>query len=129
MEQLAQLAQDDAFLVSVLILVASRHHPDPRSRNIHDKVWLVVRDALADYSFSGLPATVGFVEGVLLLAEFLPRDFTTKPLSRQLLGKDAKNAEAEGIETRRSWALTGLAIRAAYGKGREFWRVLTLILY
>ena len=101
-----------------MILVASRHHPDPAMKQVHDRAWKIVRDALADYSFSGLPATVGFVEGVLLLAEFLPREQSSQPLSTQLLGS-ATSATAEGMDNRRSWALTGLAIRAAYGIGRE----------
>jgi hypothetical protein len=104
-----------------MILVASRHHAQPHMRTVHEKTWKIVRDALADYSFSGLTATVGFVEGVLLLAEFLPREQSGQPMSTQLLGGAGGDATQEGMENRRSWALTGLAIRAAYGIGRE-WR-------
>lgn len=86
---------------------------------VHEKAWTIVRDALADYSFTGLPASVGFVEGVLLLAEFLPREQSGKPLSSQLLGA-AHQSTMEGMENRRSWALTGLAIRAGYGIGCEY---------
>jgi len=102
-----------------MILVASRHHSQPHMRSVHEKTWKIVRDALADYSFSGLTATVGFVEGVLLLAEFLPREKSGQPISTQLLGGSSGDATQEGMENRRSWALTGLAIRAAYGIGRE----------
>jgi hypothetical protein len=102
-----------------MILVASRHHPEPSMKQVHEKTWKVVREALADYSFSGLPASVGFVEGVLLLAEFLPRERSGKPLSADLLGSETKST-MEGMENRRSWALTGLAIRAAYGIGCTF---------
>lgn len=117
--QLAGLADSDPFLLSCMLLVASRHHPEPRLKTVHERSWVIVRDALADYSFSGLHANVGFVEGVLLLAEFLPRETAGKPLSSQLLGGENRHATQEGMENRRSWALTGLAIRAAYGIGRE----------
>jgi hypothetical protein len=102
-----------------MLLVAARHHPEPRLKAIHDKVWVIVREALADYSFAGLHADVGFVEGVLLLAEFLPREQCGKPLSSRLLGGENNATTQEGMENRRSWALTGLAIRAGYGIGRE----------
>lgn len=103
------------------MLVASRHHPDPSIKAVHDHLWSLVRSSLADYSFSGLPASIGFVEGVLLLAEFLPREQTSgHSFSSQLLGTNKSTEGAlEGTENRRSWALTGLAIRAAYGIGRE----------
>ncbi|KAK1927726.1 hypothetical protein DB88DRAFT_479042 [Papiliotrema laurentii] len=116
--QLAELSSSDPFLLSAMILVASRHHPEPSMKQVHEKTWKVVREALADYSFSGLPASVGFVEGVLLLAEFLPRERSGKPLSADLLGSETKST-MEGMENRRSWALTGLAIRAAYGIGLD----------
>ena len=102
-----------------MLLVASRHHPEPRMKVVHERSWMIVRDALSDYSFAGLRASVGFVEGVLLLAEFLPRETAGKPISSQLLGGGNSAATQEGMENRRSWALTGLAIRAAYGIGRE----------
>ena len=110
-----------------MILVASRHHAEPRMRTVHERTWDFVRDALADYSFSGLSASVGFVEGVLLLAEFLPREKSSRPMSTQLLGVrrgggGGGGSTLEGTENRRSWALTGLAIRAAYGIGCE-WRL------
>lgn len=102
-----------------MLLVASRHHPEARMKRIHESLWAIVRDALADYSFSGLSATVGFVEGVLILAEFLPTEGSSKPLSARLLAHRGGEVALEGIENRRSWALTGLAIRAAYGIGCE----------
>ncbi len=66
---------------------------------------------------------MGFVEGVLLLAEFLPREKGGRGVGAELLGGSGVGGGGEGlhgIENRRSWALTGLAIRAAYGLGCEW---------
>ncbi|KAK4687831.1 hypothetical protein P7C73_g2287, partial [Tremellales sp. Uapishka_1] len=123
--QLAQLADEDPFLLSVIIAVATHHHPDPNIFRIHDQTWAILRETLADFSCSGLPASVGFVEGVLLLAENLPREKTlpTKETSMDLLvGSSAGRADMSGLhgtENRRSWSLTGIAIRAAYGIGLD----------
>jgi hypothetical protein len=84
---------------------------------VHEKAWIAVRQALSDYLLTGLPVSVGFVEGVLLLAEFLPKEQEHDSLSGKLLGRSTNGDALEGVENRRSWALTGLAIRAAYGMG------------
>ena len=120
---LSHLAQTDPFLLTTLITVSSQHHPTPALRLIHDKAYALLREALADYSFAGVGASVGLVEGVLLLAEFLPRDKGGRG-GGELLGNTSGigvgGEGLHGIENRRSWAMTGLAIRAAYGLGREF---------
>ena len=122
---LAALAHSDPFLLTSIITVSSQHHPSISLRGIHDKSWALLRQTLADYSFAGLGASVGMVEGVLLLAEFLPRERGGRGASQELLGSSESSAAGAigaqglyGIENRRSWALTGLAIRAAYGLGR-----------
>lgn len=123
---LAALAHSDPFLLTSIITVSSQHHPNLSLRGIHDKSWALLRQTLADHSFAGLGASVGLVEGVLLLAEFLPRERGGRGASQELLGSAETSAAGgigaqglHGIENRRSWALTGLAIRAAYGLGRE----------
>lgn len=49
--------------------------------------------------------TIGLVEGLLLLAENLPRDPTQN--------------SAHGSENRQAWMLIGMAIRLAYGLGLD----------
>jgi len=85
------------------------------------KAWSLFREAFADYSFAGLGATSGLVEGVLL-AEFLPREKGGRSGSAELLGGGVGGSGEglHGIENRRSWALTGLTIRAAYGLGCKY---------
>ncbi|WVR07572.1 hypothetical protein IAU60_004614 [Kwoniella sp. DSM 27419] len=116
-EQLIDLAFEDSFLLTCIIAIASHHPPDPRYREVHDKTWPILRETMADYSFAGLPASIGFVEGVLLLAEHLPRDKSRqdKESSLSLLAAPGSPVAGEhGTDNRRSWSLTGLAIRAAY---------------
>lgn len=70
------------------------------------KAWSLLREPLADYSFAGLGATVGLVEGVLLLAEFLLRENGGRSGSAELLGGGVGGSGEglHGIENRRSWA-------------------------
>ncbi|ORY35773.1 hypothetical protein BCR39DRAFT_512070 [Naematelia encephala] len=117
--ELPQLASTDPFLLTTLICVASRHHPDPRFANVHERIWSILRQTLSDYSLSGLPASVGFVEGVLLLAEFLPREKSGGGVSLELLKGPETSEGLQGTENRRSWSLTGMALRAAYGLGLD----------
>jgi hypothetical protein len=121
---LARVASEDPFLIACCVAVASRHHSDPRFRAIHERTWGIIREALSDYAFGGVEASVGLVEGVLLLAEFLPREKSSKiaggsrdPSLELLAGRS--DGGLHGTENRRTWALTGVAIRAAYGLGRE----------
>ena len=96
-------------------------------RIIHERIWDVVRTALADHSTCGLPASIGFVEGMLILAEFLPHEREPQGTSCELLGQSAglrghdhnTAVVTEGRESRRCWTMTGTAIRAAYALGRE----------
>nr|XP_018260769.1 specific RNA polymerase II transcription factor [Kwoniella dejecticola CBS 10117]OBR82927.1 specific RNA polymerase II transcription factor [Kwoniella dejecticola CBS 10117] len=121
-DQLLDLAHKDSFLLTCIVAVASRHPVDPKYRDIHDKTWPILREIMADYSFAGLPGSVGFVEGVLLLAEHLPREKATppKPASLDMLAGPGTEAAGEhGTDNRRSWSLTGLAIRAAYLLGLD----------
>ncbi|OWZ76656.1 specific RNA polymerase II transcription factor [Cryptococcus neoformans] len=121
-EQLLDLAHNDSFLLTCIIAVASRHPSDSRYKDVHDKTWAVIRDAMSDYSFTGLPGSVGFVEGVLLLAEHLPRERGTPPRGTSvdmLAGPGTESAGVHGTDNRRSWSLIGLAIRAAYLLGLD----------
>lgn len=102
--------------MATLVAVASQHHSDPGMKQVHERTWAILRDAMDQYTFNGSTTSVGFVEGVLLLAENLPRE-RTRQVSELLM--DGDQTGLHGTENRRSWALTGLAIRAAYGLGCE----------
>ncbi|ODN94768.1 specific RNA polymerase II transcription factor [Cryptococcus wingfieldii CBS 7118] len=122
--QLDALAANETFLLTCIIAVASRHPPSPTYAHVHDQTWSILRDALADYSFAGLQASVGFVEGVLLLAEYLPKEGVRPAgeVSMEMFGGGGRGQEAGGIhgsDNRRSWALIGVAIRAAYLLGLD----------
>jgi hypothetical protein len=89
-------------------------------RDIHRRTWHLVQKAVTDYSCSGLIATTGLVEGMLLLADHVPGpDEPPDEASVRLLGMRGLGdvPRLHGTETRRFWAYTGTAIRAAYGLG------------
>lgn len=119
-EQLAALAHDDPFLLSAIVCVASCHHPDRGMKEVHERTYALVREVLADYACAGFQPSIGFVEGVLILAENLPRE-RGNASSNEFAGTPQTGPQGlHGVENRRSWALTGTAIRAAYGLGREW---------
>ena len=122
-QHLADLAADDPFLLTTIVAVTSRHDPVTGMKDVHEQTWSVLREAIIEYAFSGAAISVGFVEGLLLLSEWLPREVVgaIKGSSVALLqggGGDGVTG-LHGTDNRRSWSLTGLAIRAAYGLGRE----------
>ncbi|KAL1413416.1 hypothetical protein Q8F55_001182 [Vanrija albida] len=119
-EQLASLSFTDPFLLSSIVCVASHHHPDPGMKEIHERTYALIRETIADYTTSGLQPSIGFVEGVLILAENLPAE-RLSPKFADMAGptRETHGLGLHGTENRRAWALTGTAIRAAYGLGLD----------
>lgn len=116
--QLVALAHSDPFLLSVIVCVASHHLLEPGMREIHERSYALIRETLADYACSGFQPSIGFVEGVLILAENLPRD-RLGPMASEMAGPQGEVQGLHGTENRRAWALVGTAIRAAYGLGLD----------
>ncbi len=126
---------NERYLLTAIIIIASRHDQSQKMREIHDKSWEVMRVGYASYRriyaplfllvqeymndvfYLGLQPTVGLVEGLLLLAENLPRnpDLVSKLEKASGEVKDG----VHGAENRQSWMLTGMAIRTAYGLGLD----------
>jgi hypothetical protein len=71
---------------------------------------------LSDIQSLGAPPTVGLVEGLLLLAENLPRDPRQSDPDLHAIGY---GEQVHGAENRQTWMLIGTAIRSAYGLGLE----------
>lgn len=116
--QLEALAHADPFLLSVIVCVASHYVLEPGMREIHERSYALIRETLADYACAGFQPTIGFVEGVLILAENLPRD-RLGPMASAMAGPRGEVQGLHGTENRRAWALVGTAIRAAYGLGLD----------
>ncbi len=68
-----------------------------------------------DVFYLGLQPTVGLVEGLLLLAENLPRNPDLVSKLERAAGETKEGVH--GAENRQAWMLTGMAIRTAYGLG------------
>ncbi|WOO81900.1 Transcriptional activator ARO80 [Vanrija pseudolonga] len=117
-EQLAELAVSERYLVSAMIIIASRNDRAPGMRTVHERAWGVMRGWISDIACLGAPPTVGFVEALLLLAENLPRD-PPYPGSGDPVHAQGFGEEVHGSENRQAWMLIGTAIRAAYMLGLD----------
>ena len=133
-EQFANFARDEPYLLTGIVIIASRNMQGPGMRSLHDSAWAVMRVSrtslgrgllmqgwLGDIQCLGAPATVGLVESLLLLAENLPRS-----PGRRTDSDDPDEVHAYGLgeelhgkENRQAWMLIGMAIRAAYGLGLD----------
>jgi hypothetical protein len=100
--RLAQFALEEPFLLMVMILIVSRHENDA----VHVSCWKVISDHLTQITYGGLP-TVGVVEALLLLSEYLP----SLP--------NVADSNFHQVEASMSWNLIGLAIRLSYFLGLD----------
>ncbi|KAL8286374.1 hypothetical protein RQP46_004391 [Phenoliferia psychrophenolica] len=94
-EQLAKFASEELHLMTVFIVIASRHDKNPK---VHDKSWAYLQ-TLINEIILGKSVGVGAVEALLLLSEYLPR--------RQDVAASKVNTE----ETNMAWML---AVRLGY---------------
>lgn len=92
---------------------------------------MIIQGILSEVNFQGTAPTVGLVEGVLLLAENLPREKTSNAVNsaadknvRAVMPLVSPTSEEQkqvisGAENRQAWMLIGNAIRMAYGLGLD----------
>ncbi|WVO16705.1 hypothetical protein L204_104386 [Cryptococcus depauperatus] len=117
MEQLATFGQNEKYLLTAFVIIASRVDNDPGMRIIHDRSWAVMRKWISKVQCLGEPPTVGLVESLLLLAENLPR------FPKDSLFNDPTDSgtieEPHGAENRQAWQMIGLAVRSAYEIGLD----------
>ena len=100
--RLAQFASEEPFLLMVMVLIVSRYEKSA----VHVSCWKVVRDHISQITYGGLP-TVGVVEGLLLLSEYLPSL------------RNVADSNFHQVEASMSWNLIGLAIRLSYFLGLD----------
>ena len=79
---------------------------------------------IADVELSGAAPSIGLVEGILLLAENLPREtqanVNDSPEGQVQMPTHRSREKGQllnGVENRQAWMLIGGAIRMAYGLG------------
>lgn len=89
-----------------------------------------IQGILAEVNFQGTVPTIGLVEGLLLIAENLPRekavtspanngDRPAKKLPLVSTSSEEQKQVISGAENRQAWMLIGSAIRMAYGLGLD----------
>ncbi|KAK9454595.1 hypothetical protein V1511DRAFT_460788 [Dipodascopsis uninucleata] len=101
-ELLGEFAQSEPFLLTAMIVVASRFE----NRAIHDICWKYMQSLISDLTF-GTEPTVGAVEALLLLSENIPHLPTVE------------HSKLHNHEERIMWNLIGLAIRISYYLGLD----------
>lgn len=126
-EQLADFARSERYLVTAMVIIASRHDRAYGMRQVHEQSWMVMRGWISEIICLGAPPTVGLVEALLLLAEYLPRDpprtDAPDPVHAQGFGEEVHGSENRWVvvanvsDPRQAWTLTGMAIRLAYSLG------------
>ncbi|KAK9472025.1 uncharacterized protein V1510DRAFT_435862 [Dipodascopsis tothii] len=107
-ELLSEFAAAEPFLLTAIVVVASRYEND----SIHDSCWLHMQQQIADLMF-GTEPTVGAVESLLLLSENIPR----------LAAVETHKLSSH--EERVAWNLIGMAVRLSYYLGLDQKTLLT----
>lgn len=101
-------AVDEPFLLTVLLTIASKH--EPTYKDIHQHCWKYLKRHLLDILLA-TPSTlrVGSVEGLLLLAEWVPyMQLETCSYPNMF----PRNLSA--VEDNMAWSLIGQAVRHSY---------------
>ncbi|KDQ49197.1 hypothetical protein JAAARDRAFT_43035 [Jaapia argillacea MUCL 33604] len=101
--QLAAFADEEPHLLATIIVIASRHE---KNSQIHERSWSYLQSCITGI-MCGKKATVGTVEALLLLSEYLPRQ------------SDEDVVDIHEEENRMSWMLVGTAVRLGYMMGLD----------
>ncbi|KAJ9109091.1 hypothetical protein QFC21_000419 [Naganishia friedmannii] len=128
--EMTAFAVREPYLITAFIIIASKYQTSHSARRIHEQTWNLMKGILAEVNFQGVAPTVGLVEGVLLLAENLPRERivgTSLSANDKIKPKmplistdsDEQREVITGAENRQAWMLIGGAIRMAYGLGLD----------
>ncbi|PYI26768.1 hypothetical protein BP00DRAFT_430003, partial [Aspergillus indologenus CBS 114.80] len=95
---------DEPFLLAAVISIATQERPD--LAGLHDEIWRYTERLIMQVVLgAGAVRCVGTVEGLLLLAEWMPR----------VALDENSNLKSERTEdSSMAWSLVGLAVRQAY---------------
>ncbi|PYI24003.1 hypothetical protein BO99DRAFT_428269 [Aspergillus violaceofuscus CBS 115571] len=95
---------DEPFLLAAVISIATQEQPD--LAGLHDDIWRYTERLIMQVVLgAGAVRCVGTVEGLLLLAEWMPRVALDE-------NSDLKSERTE--DNSMAWSLVGLAVRQAY---------------
>ncbi|KAH8815999.1 hypothetical protein F5884DRAFT_818169 [Xylogone sp. PMI_703] len=103
-----ELAEDEPFLLTAILTIASKH--DSTWERVHKCCWDYMKQLLLDLLLgSSSTQSVGSVEGLLLLSDWVPYIPPNRPLPT-----NSPRGEVANIEDSTAWTLVGQAIRQAY---------------
>ncbi|KAF8896935.1 hypothetical protein CPB85DRAFT_1328559 [Mucidula mucida] len=105
-DDIVRFAAEEQDLASVIVVISSRYMNDGEWKGLHERAWAHFKTRLADL-ISGQAATIGTVEALLLLSEYLPR-ITSE-----------STADLHDEENRTAWMLVGTAVRLGYMMGLD----------
>ncbi|GHJ85529.1 hypothetical protein NliqN6_1931 [Naganishia liquefaciens] len=129
-EDINAFAIQEPYLMTACIIIASKCQTSHSARRIHEQTWNIMKGILAEVNFQGTAPTIGLVEGLLLIAENLPREKSVtspasgedRPVKKLPLVSTTSEEQKQvisGAENRQAWMLIGSAIRMAYGLGLD----------
>ncbi|KAH7125555.1 hypothetical protein B0J11DRAFT_411247, partial [Dendryphion nanum] len=101
-------AAEEPFVLTAVLLIATKDRSEYTV--VHEKLWISMQKMLLEIILGSVEArTVGCVEGLLVLAEWVPH---ANPSHMNVSEKG--NGGLAGTEDTAAWTLIGLAVRQAY---------------
>ncbi|RDL38136.1 uncharacterized protein BP5553_05569 [Venustampulla echinocandica] len=112
-KDVGQISISEPFLLTAILTIASKD--EPTLRDIHQRCWQSMKRLMLDVLLA-VPSTlnVGSVEGLLLLAEWVPYELPETCWNTKL---DHRNLSA--VEDNTAWSLVGQAVRHSYLLGLD----------
>jgi hypothetical protein len=105
---IARTATDEPFVLTAVLLIVTKDQTEYRA--LHRKLWEAMQHMLLQIVLGSMQVrTVGCVEGLLILAEWVPHVNTG-----QLNVSEKGTGGLAGSEDTAAWTLVGLAVRQAY---------------
>ncbi|KAF2021479.1 hypothetical protein BU24DRAFT_487891 [Aaosphaeria arxii CBS 175.79] len=101
-------AAEEPFILTAVLLIATKDKPEYAA--LHDRLWDSMQRMLLQIVLGSMEArTVGCVEGLLVLAEWVPH-----ATSSHMNVSEKGTGGLAGTEDTAAWTLIGLAVRQAY---------------
>lgn len=101
-------ATEEPFVLTAVLLIATKDHPEYAT--LHDRLWESMQRMLLQIVLGSMEVrSIGCVEGLLILAEWVPHANTS-----HMNVSEKGTGGLAGTEDTAAWTLVGLAVRQAY---------------
>lgn len=109
-ERVVRSIRAEPFVMTAILLIATKERQD--YAHMHDRLWEMMRNMLLQVALGDREVrTVGCVEGLLILAEWVPH---VEAALGHMNVSPKETGGLAGSEDTAAWTLVGLAVRQAY---------------